>query len=303
MSFSDQDKSKQEALEEKKKWSVKYFDYAESPIKEWIAAHVGESVEVMFDDYNDYSELLSVEIGQEHYTFYLTPFPNNVQDANARNSDAAKDTAKDTPSTPAIPATPVILATPAIPTAFDISKQEFKEKHQLQKAAVMMFEAVYTVFTAVIKSMPRLPAELEDIFPDFNETGMYFIFRKANKAQIEKTNCEKMLCQISEQYERIKDRVGAEADELRNKLVKLQKEQLDKRNEITDEMIRKNEEHCNAANASLANGEKLYIVLEKNVKPNDESIMRRLPEFGLKYQDPTEETAVEKFKKEYDVNE
>ena len=78
-----EEKTRQEALEEKKKWSIKYFDYAESAIKEWIALELEESVELLFDDYNDESDFISINVADDNYTFYLTPFPNELTDDSA----------------------------------------------------------------------------------------------------------------------------------------------------------------------------------------------------------------------------
>lgn len=263
----EQPKTRQEEIEEKKKWALKYFDYAEDPIKEWIAAQLEETVDILFDDYKQMSDIISTEIDKVYYTLYLTPFPSELRNG----------------------------------TAFNLSKEQFRTMPKLQKAASKMFEAVYTVFPPVIKTMTNMTHRLEDVFPEFDEDLMCFRFRMVNKYEIIKNQAIQMLDKIRDQFERIKDKEGEEFEKISEQLKSLQIEQINKLNGISASDCSAQEEKCGLANESFNKGARLYMVLDVNVKPDDDVIMKRLPDFGLKYQDPDEENYIDRYKREQQI--
>jgi len=261
--------SRQEIEEEKAQWSMKFFDYAESPIKEWIAAELEETIETIFDDYKDESDVISMEIDKEYYLCYLTHCPVETNNGSA----------------------------------FCLTSEELKKHENLQKATSIMFDAVYTVFPPVVKTMTNLFHRMEDVFPKFDEKTMSFSFFMVNKYQIMHDQGFMTLNKIQEQWNRLIGVSNEEADSIREKLDQLRTKTVENINLCTVEKITNQEKICKEANAKYEKSPKLYLVLEKNTKPNEESIMRRLPEFGLKYQDPDEETYIDKLKREQNINE
>jgi hypothetical protein len=264
MSTEETDLSPLQKQEEQKKWALKCFDYAEDPIKEWIAAQLDETVETLFDDYSEESDILSIEVDKAHYTFYLTCYPTDL-----RND-----------------------------TAFHIDKEYFLSHPKLQKAASILFDAVYMVFPPVVKTMTNMGHRIEDVFPDFEEKNMCFRFRMVNKFEMLKRQALQTLEQIRENFAKIEGKTDEQFTEIREKLTTLQKEQLDKLNSLGEAVIAEQEAKCQLQNETFRLGKRLYIAVEKNMKQQDDDIMKRLPDFGLKYQDPEEETAIEAYKKE-----
>ena len=65
------EKSKQEEIEDEKKWAMKYFDYAEDAIKEWISLQIKEEISIVFDDYKNSTDVITTEIDDIYYTLYL----------------------------------------------------------------------------------------------------------------------------------------------------------------------------------------------------------------------------------------
>jgi hypothetical protein len=263
------DRTLQQTEEEKKAWAMRFFDYAEAPIKEWISSYLEENVETIFPDYSADSDIISIqEDNGTHYNVYLTPFPTIIKDS----------------------------------TAFVIEKDKFNTSEKLKKAASLLFDAVYAVYVPVLKSMVNMGHRMEDIFPKFNDVQMYFEFNMVNKYYMQKQQACQNLIKIDEQFNRIKDIHTQEANEIRTKLASLNMEYSEKNNAITDEMLNTQEELCRKENEIFALGTKLYVVLETNIKPKDDIIMKHLPDFGLKYQDPDEDNYVDKYKKEMGID-
>jgi hypothetical protein len=265
-----EDRTRQETEEEKKAWAMRFFDYAETPIKEWVSSYLEEDMETVFPDYTADSDIISIqEDNGTHYNVYLTPFPTTIKDG----------------------------------TAFIVEKNIFNTSEKLKKAASLLFDAVYAVYVPVIKSMVNMRHRMEDIFPKFNDKQMYFEFNMVNKYYMLKQQAGQHLIKIDEQFDRIKDIHTQDANEIRTKLATLNMEYSEKHNAITKEILDTQEGLCIKENAIFALGTKLYIVLETNIKPKDDIIMKHLPDFGLKYQDPDEDNYVDRYKKEMGIDE
>jgi hypothetical protein len=269
--MSSIDKSRADEAAEKHKWKLKYFDYGETPIKEWVAETLGEDVDTIFEDYVEDSDVLSVECQGKFYTFYLAIFPATVPAFNATNSDLMAN-------------------------------------EILKRATSMMFDAVYTVYAPVVKTMYSMGYKMEDIFPKFDNVNMCFEFCMVNKPKMEKQQIVNTLANISEQLSRA-TQVNIDDDEKKEKvaeytaqLIKMQTEELAKLHLITDEICDERELLCDDVNKKFQDGVKLYICLDIDKPKDDDQVMKRMPKFGLEYQDPDEENYIDKFKKECNMD-
>lgn len=264
-------KTKAEKELERQKWAMKHFDYAESAIKEWIAEILGEEVSTIFDDYTGESDVLGIKSNGDHYTLYLTPFPS-----------------KEKP--------------------FEATVEDLKKNKELSKASSIMFDAVHTVFLPVMKTMINLKYSLEDVFPKFEEDKMCFKLVMMNKLQMKRNQIINVLQQVNEKLELIrkvpKERLESpEGKDALEKIIKFQSEHCEKLNEISVEECEKLQKIVDETNDKFDKSAKLYICLEKNKKDiNQDYLLRRMPEFGMRYQDPDEETLIDKIKQEYHIN-
>jgi hypothetical protein len=312
--------------EERKKQALKYFDYAENPIKEWIATQLGEDSGVLFDKIADQYDLISVEVDQQYYHVSLSNNPEELfdvvvkldkEDAKQEGTDNKEDTTNKNTSTNEENTnqdnTPTNTTTNTITckTAFNIPKERLCNMHKLRRAASVMYDAVYSVYPFVVKTMDKeFQHHLEDVFPYFNEPLMCFEFKKVNKLNILKTQAKNTLMDATNQLGRVEKGLQEKTDkehrakllDIKKKLIALQDESMEKHNKITDDMIREQEHACDEANKVFQTGQKLYIVLEQNKSLDDEIIYKRLPDIGTKFQDP-EEDILQAYKKEHGVDE
>jgi hypothetical protein len=268
--------TKAEAAVEKKRWTEKYFDYAEAPIKEWIAEVFDEEVTDLFDDYNDGSDILNVNPSdpdnKNAYTFYITPFPTSQP-------------------------------------AFTLTKKELLADEDLKRASSMMYEAVYTAYMPIASTMVDKKHLLEDVFPRFDESTMSFILMAINGAFITRQKLEKALVEVADQCKRLKcvpeSDVSAEmVADLEAKLETVRVATEAELSELTDDVCRKAQLECNNRNKKFAKSTRLYVCVECNKQDiSVDDKLKHMPQFGLKYQDPDEENYIDKLKEEYDVNE
>jgi hypothetical protein len=268
--------TKAEAEVEKKRWTEKYFDYAEAPIKEWIAEIFDENVTDLFDDYSDNIDILNVNPSdpdnKNSYTFYLTPFPTSQP-------------------------------------AFTLTKKELLADKDLKRASSMMYEAVYTAYMPIASTMTDKKHLIDDAFPRFDESTMSFILMAMNGPFLKRQKLEKALAEVAEQHKRLKcvpeSDVSAEmVAELKAKLETVRIETEAGLFEITDEVCREAQLECDNRNKKFTESARLYVCVERNkqnISVDDK--LKHMPQFGLKYQDPDEENYIDKLKDEYEVNE
>jgi hypothetical protein len=275
--MTDENKSRAELDQEKHKWAMKYFDYAENPIKEWISDLLDEDITAIFDDYTEDSDILSVEDQGNYYTLYLTAYPEK------------------TPS-------------------FHASKDDLMNNKIVNKSTSMMFESVYTVYAPVVQSMSSMKHKLENIFPKFDEKLMCFYFSMVNSAAAKRQQVHKNLIKISDQFKQLREVNTIDSDEkinnerneqkveLEKQLILMQTEELENLSKLGDDVCDKEEEECKRMNEIYKNSSKLYICLDMNKTDQDnEQVMKRMPKFGLNYQDPDEDNYIDKLKKEYEI--
>ena len=282
-----QEYSRQEILEEQKKFAMKYFDYAECPVQKWIANYLNTDVNSIFVDFKDNSDIISVKHENDYYTLYLSTVVNNFDIATMESSDSIK------------------------------------------KAASLLYDAVRNVFVPVVKTISNVSCQAAGqvadttiiipsetpwdktnlLVPMFCDKTMSFSLMAFNRYKMEKKNYETELNNICQQLERIKNQNiplphKKQAEGIKKQLITMQVEVLKKLNDIPDEKIEAVDKQCEELNKTLANlatadnsACKLYMHLEKNIKPTDETIGSRLPSFGFTYQDPTEDNYIDDLRK------
>lgn len=272
MQQSNQIKTNQtraEQQEEKKQRELKYFDYAESAVKEWIALYVKQPVQSIFDDYKHQKDVIVTESNNTYYTACVdaTPFVDPNDDLTVT-----------------------------------INPSFLEKNPNLAKALAMLFEAVYVTYGPIVHTMLQYREKMTDIFPKFDQHNMCFGFVMVNRKDIERNQCIEYLLKINQQLEQLStvnatDNTPA-TDSLKNQLLTLRTDYITKVNTYSIEDIQAYEQVCNSVNNNLANAPKLYLVVEKNVKQSDETIAKRLPEIGARYTDPDEKTIIDQLKED-----
>jgi hypothetical protein len=252
------DDSRMTEMEEKNKWAMKCFDYAESPVKEWISQLVEETPEALFEDYkNEYGELLTGDT--KSYQFYIS------------TAEPDRD------------------ATGLISANFAISKAEFEASDALRKAASVMFDAVYLVYNPIVKCMKLKSHTMSDIVPFFRESNMSFRFVSVNALKAEKGKLMNDIVEANNQMQKLDAVQGKEEQvaELKDKLRHLLEGFIAKYNSITDDAVAERQAICDAANAKLEHGPFLYVYCEP-VEDDINLSFSRMPVFGNKYSEPNE---------------
>jgi len=240
---------------DKHKWAMKAFDLAENPIKEWIAQYLEEEVHTVFDDYNDYADILNIQINDKNCSLYLTSYPE-------------------------------------IKNTFQLNLSEYSHSEDLKSAIDILYNAVYTVYLAIIKTMAIDKNKLENIIPKFDRTNMYFNLFMINPFAIKKSQIQQNLIKIHQELKKLnqandEQKKSNEFLRIQKQLIDLQNEQLNQDAQITQSQIDDFQKICDRTNIKLQNCAKLYLCLEIDKQDIPEELMiKRLPLFGCQYQDP-----------------
>ena len=143
-----------ESAEEKKQIEMRLFDFAEEPVKEWIADFLGEPPETIFSDYRGEADVCAVSdsLGDKNRqaTVYLSL---------ERDNDSG-------------------LPPP--------------EHVNARRAMSMMYDAVFTVYVPVVATMTNMRHRLENLMPRFDDHRRCFELCMVNtiaakKKQLEQT--------------------------------------------------------------------------------------------------------------------
>lgn len=280
---------------EQKKWAMKYFDYADVPIKEWISAVLDEDTSHLFDDYdedNNETDILNVKDENNNtFSFYLTAFPEDDK--------------------------PTFVLTP----------EEVKESPKLSRAMKLMFDSVYTVFPPVVKTMSNMNHRMEDIFPVFDDKYHAFKLTRVNGLAHKRMglmkNMEQIIYQFGQLTEKTQelDRTIKQAEEkndievlnvlhqkkqqsreLETKLQDLAHDTETQINEITKDLMELSQQECDSVNKMLESAPMLYLCCERDKDDiSNEIKLRGLPDIGVPFQDPDEESYVDQYKKEHGI--
>ena len=309
--------------QERKKQVIRFFDYAENPIKEWIAKQLQREPEQIFDKYSNESEVISINVMGEQYLVYLSTDPPLTEYMKKQHRPPNQ---KDEPALPDVKSY----------TAFILPEQPINNKDQndyykLYRACSTMQDAVYSVYPFIVKtlfqtapiygnnskvnSVDNSPAEskvenpFDDVIPLYDEQDKCFRFIMINKfhymkeqASYQVVECSKQLARIAEgiKHPQFNPENLPKLEENKQKLLKLREEQMLKHNSILQETIDAQQVICNESNKNFGQN-KLYITLEHNKISNEEQMMSRLPKLGDKYEDLDDDNLIDKFKKEMNV--
>ena len=245
------------SIDEKKKWAMKFFDYAENPVKCWISNYLQEDTEFIFNDYKDEVDVITTEYNGYYYTFYFSTISN-----------------EDSPN-------------------FDISDDDFKNSTKLRQAASILYDAINTVYMPIVSTMSNMSHKMENIFLEFVEKNMCFRFTMVNNLLMKRNFYIKSLQKIEKEI--------SKKNENYNELLSNRESIVIELNNIEDSDVKALDEECKIMNKKLQDGPFLYIHAGKNEDIKKEIKYKRLPEFGLKYQDPDEDNYIDMIKKEYDI--
>ena len=258
-----------EVQEDKKKWGMKYFDIAEESVRKWISKYLDEDPECLFTHYRGNDDILSFVLNDISYSFYL-------------DNDEANDT-KDEEK--------------YMSPHFQVTAKEFAKEDNLKKSASIFFDAVRAVYLPIVKTMITLSHEMEFLLPDFVEESMLFRFKMVNRYLVEKQQALAPLDGIKTHLQSIKDRKSEKFDKIRKELITLQHKQIALYKSISDKDVDDENIRCAEINKKLSKGPFLHMCVVKNKKPSDNQVAKRLPKFGSKYEDPDEESLVDKLRK------
>jgi len=254
--------------QEKQKWMLKYFDVCEAPIKEWVAEalHV-DNIHSIFDDYVDNADMLSVK-SKKNYRLYVKQAPKD----SGRN--------------------------------FKLTQEQIKSDDKLHRAVSMILDAVYMVYPPVIKTMQAYNDMFVNVFPKFEESDMSFELICINPLKNKKEHYLKEVMRVQQKIkniEELEDKKGCKQS-IDNftieELIPVLNDFTKKHNEIANEDIAKLDEHKKLIDKQLKDASKLFICLDINKALDDHNkIFKHMPKFGMKYQDPGEETLIDKVKR------
>lgn len=254
--------------EEKAIFTEKCFNCTESPIKEWLAEFLNEDVSIAFTDYTDSVDEFGFQDDEtkKHYNVF------------------------------------VVTGNPEMSSNVDL--ELLKRNEKARAACTMLFNAVHQVFVAVASTVTEeFSDKLMAIRPEFDPEHMAFYLRRINMSA---SRLHAMMAQKRQ----------LDAYLATNDISKLTDEQMTHVNkaqagidkvlaECTKEVLDAEQSLCDTMNPQLKKLSWLYLVTEESSSnPEDlEASLGRLPTFGLTFQDPNEETYIDKLKKEYAVNE
>jgi hypothetical protein len=269
--------SKAETAEERAAYTEKFFNCAESIIQEWVAEFFDKPTVELFPDYQTESDVIGFMIDSKQYTAYLVTMPCDTENL--------------------------------------VDMELLNKQDKARKACSMLFDAVREVFMAVTGALaesrttleptitPSTASELDKnmiagLMPVFDENKMAFHLVRVNRKAMQLQAAQTQRAQIIKFLQEAKE--GEISDEqqesISSGLVELGKVFTS----ITKEALDAEEALCNTINEKIKEKTWLHIVLEE-ADPDDADIlnssMKRLPMFGLQFQDPEEENYVDKLKK------
>lgn len=231
------------------------FDYAEAPVKEWLALVFDKPVLDVFPDYSKHHESIGISSSGDSYVCYFSSVTNDM-----RYIFTANDTKDET----------------------------------IRKTIDILFNALYPVYTAVVSSS-ELNEKLIGVYPYFDEVSMTFTLRAVNQYRIMLSQCQNALEQC------VKKMTLAEPNsEYYEQLVAARTKVLDGINLCTNEVIDKRDAELVGINDNYSLMPRLHLIVIKNCLDEDE-IGRRLPTFGLEFQDPDEDNYIDMLKKEQNI--
>lgn len=231
-------------------YKAKAFDYAETPVKKWIAKALSKSINDVFIPEKDYSDELVINDNGHAYSIYLST-------VNKGNN-------------------------------FSISKDIFLASDRLKSAVSMIFDSVYIVFNAIVGvTHEQYHEPLKYVIPSFVEDGMYFKLTAAHSLRKEKQAIYNHLIKANEMLQHTQQVDKDELVHQQEQLTKIISELRDKLILITDEKITELDQLIASKSDKYKDGPYLYITVDHNIK--EDTKLRRLPDVGPQYVDPDED--------------
>ncbi len=243
----------------------KFFQCAEAPIHEWLAAYVKMPPATLFPDYTGNADVIGFMYEDTHYNAYLVPMPWGTDSL--------------------------------------VDPQLLKTDKKTQKACSMLYDAVKQVFMAVTgafeshnKDDPN--ADLfKSLIPYFDESKMAFHLNRVNWKALQLKTAYMQRQQIHEYIQKGNTLSPEQVTAVQQSVTTIDKIF----NEIDKDALDEYEEKCKDTNEKIKLYDWLHIVVEKSDPEAADSLdnsMNRLPMFGLQYQDPDEENYIDKLKNE-----
>jgi hypothetical protein len=281
------DMDKASAEEEKKRMMDKFFDYAETPIKEWVAEFLGKDPTDVFTDYNDDNELIGYKENDKFYDAYLVTMESNSQ--------------KQVPS-------------------------NLLELENTRKACSMLFDAIKIVFPAVLQTTkPEFTNDLTGLYFTFDNDTVSFKWAMINIPLFKKRTAAQKRDQLLNMRASLKaEQVNYNTALANGKIDKPEDpedpndphkipqhlEQIDKLiadteklfDSISDEDIIAENARCVEMSKQLPSKTQLHIAIEERSEDIEQGL-KRLTVVGLsQYEDETDESFSDKVKRIYKLN-
>lgn len=259
--------------EEKRKIVDRFFRCAESPIKEWLAEYDGDDITQIFPDYKDDSDVIGFKFQDRYYTTYL-----------------------------------VVME----PNQGVFVDEKFLKDETARKAISQLFDAVCMVLPSVTATaaMPYKD-RFKNISCNWMNDSLAFHLKcfniplqKAIAMSKQLDEAKKILSAMDSQRDIVKPEMKEDFELNYQNIKKILDETIAELQSVNKEEIDKVNDECTKRNEELKANNWLYIAVEEVVQDSDETLelgLSRLPLFGLTYQDPDEDSLVDKLKKEFNV--
>jgi len=165
-----------------------------------------------------------------------------------------------------------------------------------------MFDSVYAAYVPVVKTMTSMSQIMEDTFPQFDEEKLCFNVLVINKPYMQYKQLSNALQTTQQQLNKLESLKEEEMKEMKNQILTIQQKVIKQLSEFSTEQFDEAQKECMNRNKRFE-GAKLYICIEKNKKNISlDQKLKRMPKFGMRYQDPNEDTLIDDFKKEHGVD-
>lgn len=267
-----------EEHEEKQRQHLKYFDYAELPVKRWVASYLRQPPELLFDKMTDLQETDGIifENAGKYWKLYLEP----------RNLDGP---------------------------AFDM--KPWLNNQKLNNAVKMILDAFQLVYIPVVmttnytnntcETSDDIKLYMDLVAPKFDPKNMCVEFMPVSQEEMKFLGLKNRLLSLDNSLEQIQKIMEKKLDLNNPEILKhynIMKDEQPKiiaekakleadLSKINHELIRTQKAKLPEISARLENQKKLYIVLEEyqhNI--NNEFVQKRLPVFGSQYTEPGDES-------------
>jgi hypothetical protein len=240
-----------------------YFNYAEAPIKEWLAEYLNKPVEEVFPDYKDKTDLIGFKIEDSYYDAYIVTMEDTDQ--------------------------------------LYINKKLLDKYENYQRSFDMLLMSVHNVFSAVVNTcadeykdaLKNMRAAYDAETCKFN---LLYINAKAMELQTAMYARDQTLRYLIMN-------VSTTPEDAKNKMLEMVNKYETTIKSYNKDVLDEEEERCKKINESLKTNTKLFIVIEEKIEEiQTEESLQRLPTFGRMY-DIEDESHIDKIKKEMHINE